>query len=91
MKNLETNENENLKNAVGGTKNVIYSLYNKYIESKEDKSKYKSDLEIDNIYNEIEFNTDLSKYGYKILQANIKYELSNNQDFDNDIIKTAKE
>jgi len=91
MKNLETNENENLKNAVGGTKSVIYAPYNTYIEPNEDKSKYKSDIEIDSIYKEIEFNNDLCKYGFKVQQANIKYELSNNQDFDNGIIKTAKE
>ena len=91
MKNLETNENENLNNAVGGTKSVIYAPYNTYIDPKEDKSIYKSDLEIENIYKEIKINNDICKYGFKVHQANIKYELSNNQDFDNGIIKTQKD
>lgn len=75
MKNLETNENENLKNAVGGTKSVIYAPYNTYIEQNEDKSKYKSDIEIESIYKEIEFNNDLCKYGFKVQQqiSNMNY------------------
>ena len=91
MRNLETNENENIKKAVGGTKSVIYAPYNTYIDPNEDQSKYKSDLEIKNIYKEIETDNDICKYGFKVQQANIKYELSNNQDFDNGIIKTQKD
>ena len=91
MKNLETNENEIINNAVGGTKSVIYAPYNTYIEANEDKSKYKSDIEIAKIYKEIKVNNDICKYGFKVQQANIKYELSNNQDFDNGIIKTQKD
>ncbi len=91
MKNLETNEDENKKNVGGGTKSVIYAPYNTYIDPNEDQSKYKSFLEIKKIYEEIQFNNDLCKYGFKVQQANIKYELSNNQDFDNGIIKTEKD
>ena len=91
MKNLETNENENMKNAVGGTKSVIYAPYNTYIEPNEDQSLYKSFLEVEKIYKEIKINNDICKYGFKVQQANIKYELSNNQDFDNGIIKTQKD
>ena len=91
MKNLETNENENAKNAVGGTKSVIYAPYNTYIEPNEDQSLYKSFLEVEKIYKEIKINNDICKYGFKVQQANIKYELSNNQDFDNGIIKTQKD
>jgi len=91
MKNLETNENENRKNAAGGTKSVIYAPYNTYIEPNEDQSKYKSFLEVEKIYKEIKINNDLIKYGFKVQQANIKYELSNNQDFDNGIIKTERD
>ena len=91
MKNLETNEDENKKNAGGGTKSVIYAPYNTYIDPNEDQSKYKSFLEIEKIYKEIKVNNDLCKYGFKVQQANIKYELSNNQDFDNGIIKTEKD
>ena len=90
-KNLETNENENKKNGAGGTKSVIYAPYNTYIEPNEDQSYYKSFMEIEKIYEEIEVNNDICKYGFKVQQANIKYELSNNQDFDNGIIKTEKE
>ena len=91
VKNLETNENETKKNAVGGTKSVIYAPYNTYIDPNEDQSKYKSFKEIEKVYEEIEFNNDICKYGFKVQQANIKYELSNNQDFDNGIIKTEKD
>ena len=91
MKNLETNENENIKNAVGGTKSVIYAPYNTYIEPNEDQSIYKSFIEVQKIYKEIKINNDICKYGFKVQQANIKYELSNNQDFDNGIIKTQKD
>jgi serine/threonine protein kinase len=91
MKNLETNENESIKNAIGGTKSVIYAPYNTYIEPNEDQSIYKSFLEVEKIYKEIKINNDICKYGFKVQQANIKYELSNNQDFDNGIIKTQKD
>ena len=91
MKNLETNENENIKNAVGGTKSVIYAPYNTYIEPNEDQSIFKSFIEVQRIYKEIKIDNDICKYGFKVQQANIKYELSNNQDFDNGIIKTQKD
>ena len=91
MKNLETNEDENKKNAHGGTKSVIYAPYNTYIDPNENQSKYRSFKEIEKIYEEIKINNDICKYGFKVQQANIKYELSNNQDFDNGIIKTEKD
>ena len=91
MKNLETNEDENKKNAVGGTKSVIYAPYNTYIDPNEPQDKYKSFKEIERIYEEIKVDNDLCKYGFRVQQANIKYELSNNQDFDNGIIKTEKD
>ena len=91
MKNLETNENESIKNAVGGTKSVIYAPYNTYIDPNEDQSIYKSFLEVEKTYEEIKINNNICKYGFKVQQANIKYELSNNQDFDNGIIKTQKD
>ena len=43
------------------------------------------------IYKEIKINNDICKYGFKVQQANIKYELSNNNDFDNGVIKTQRE
>ncbi len=64
MKNLETNENENLKNAAGGTKSVIYAPYNTYIEPNEDKSKYKSDIEIENIFAQIIIKFNLFIYAF---------------------------
>ena len=91
MKNLETNESENAKNQNGGTKSVIYAPYNTYIEPNEDQSKYKHYKEVERIYKEIKIHNNICKYGFKVQQANIKYELSNNQDFDNGIIKTQKD
>ena len=34
---------------------------------------------------------DICKFGWRVQQANIQYELSNNGDFDNGLIKTQKE
>ena len=48
-------------------------------------------MEVQKIYKEIIIDNDICKYGFKVQQANIKYELSNNQDFDNGIIKTQKD
>ena len=62
-----------------------------YIDPNEPQDKYKSFKEIEKIYEEIKVNNDLCKYGFRVQQANIKYELSNNQDFDNGIIKTEKD
>ena len=48
-------------------------------------------FEEDKIYEELEILNDVCKFGWKVQQANIKYELSNNNDFDNGVIKTQKE
>ena len=92
LKNLETNNNDtNCKNA-GDTKSLIFAPYNSYIEESKDK-KYnkKYMLEEEEIYKELKVYNNICKFGFKVQQANIKYELSNNNDFDNGIIKTQKE
>ena len=86
---METDQNIN--NAIGNTKSVIFAPYNSYIESSEEKLKLKSFEEDKKIYKELEVLNDICKFGYRVHQANIQYELSNNQDFDNGVIKTIKE
>jgi len=86
MKNLETNNNEsNLHN--GDTKSLIFAPYNSYIEEPRENLVF----EEDKIYEELEILNEACKFGWKVQQANIKYELSNNNDFDNGVIKTQKE
>ena len=89
LKNLETNNNEtNIKN-IGNTKSVIFAPYNSYIE--ESKKDPHTIFEEEKIYKELKILNDICKFGWKVQQANINYELSNNNDFDNGIIKTQKE
>jgi hypothetical protein len=86
MKNLETNNNEsNFQN--GDTKSLIFAPYNSYIE----EPRANLVFEEDKIYEELEILNEACKFGWKVQQANIKYELSNNNDFDNGVIKTQKE
>ena len=86
IKNLETNNNEaNLQN--GDTKSLIFAPYNSYIE----EPRANLVFEEDKIYEELEILNEACKFGWKVQQANIKYELSNNNDFDNGVIKTQKE
>ena len=90
LKNLETNNNDTSYKNVGNTKSVIFAPYNSYIEeSQENNNKYM--LEEEKIYKELEIHNNICKFGFKVQQANIKYELSNNNDFDNGVIKTQKE
>ena len=95
IKNLETNRDSKDK---GNTKSLIFAPYNSYIESNDEeegnninKHKRKKIFEEDKIYQELEVRNDICKFGYRVQQANIQYELSNNKDFDNGVIKTQKE
>ena len=98
IKNLETNKDSKDK---GNTKSLIFAPYNSYIESndeeeidlnKKKKNKKKRKVfEEDIIYQELKVRNNICKFGYRVQQANIQYELSNNQDFDNGVIKTQKE
>ena len=47
--------------------------------------------EEEKIYKELKVLNNICKFEFKVQQANIKHELSNNNDFDNGIIKTQKE
>ena len=93
LKNLETNNNDTSYKYAGDTKSIIFAPYNSYIEdSKENINNNKSiDEEEKQIYKELKILNNICKFGFKVQQANIKYELSNNNDFDNGIIKTQKE
>ena len=99
LKNLDTNRESKDE---GNTKSLIFAPYNSYIESNDEgeendknkKSKNKKKRKIfeeDKIYEELKIRNDICKFGYRVQQANIQYELSNNKDFDNGVIKTQKE
>ena len=92
LKNLETNNNDTNFNNAGDTKSLIFAPYNSYIEeSKDNKYNKKILYEEEKIYKELKIHNNICKFGFKVQQANIKYELSNNNDFDNGVIKTQRE
>ena len=43
------------------------------------------------LYNELEIKNEICKFGWRVRQANINYELSNNDTFDNGLIKSSNE
>ena len=100
LKNLETNKDSKDE---GNTKSVIFAPYNSYIESNDEENKENEDFlkikkkkkrepfEEEIIYKELKVRNDICKFGYRVHQANIQYELSNNKDFENGFIKTQKE
>ena len=92
IKNLE-DDDKNSK--VGNTKSIIFAPYNSYIEvNNEDNNENQIinlSFEEDNEYKEIPIMNDICKFGWRAQHANIQYELSNNGDFDNGLIKTKKE
>ena len=91
MRNLE--EDKNSKNN-GNTKSLIFAPYNSYIENNNidnNDNKITVTFEEDIIYKELEVMNEACKFGWRAQQANIQYELSNNGDFDNGLIKTQKE
>jgi len=99
IKNLEDNKNNNKYN-IGNTKSLIFAPYNSYIENNESEEedcknensiKNKKSFEEEKVYKELKVLNDICKFGWRVQQANIQYELSNNGDFDNGLIKTQKE
>ena len=89
IKNLNEDEDKKLKNK-GNTKSVIFSPFNSYVDKS--RASIKSiEMEIEEIYKELKVENNICKYAFQAQQENIKYQLSNNNDFDNGIIKTQKE
>ena len=87
----------NTKKKIGGnTKSVIYAPYNSCVN---DDSKDEDDINIISylnkeekaLYGELEINNSICRFGWRVRQANINYELSNNDDFDNGLMKSIKE
>ena len=85
------------KKKIGGnTKSVIYAPYNSCVN---EDSKDEENVNIISylnkeekaLYEELEINNDICKFGWRVKQANINYELSNNDDFDNGLMKSIKE
>ena len=89
LKNLNTDNDNKLKNK-GNTKSIIFSPFNSYVDNSNENIRI-SEAKIQNIYQEIKIENNICKYAFQAQQENIKYELSNNNDFDNGIIKTQKE
>ena len=90
LKNLETiDEDKKLKNK-GNTKSIIFSPFNSYIDNSEVNNNT-NELLIEKIYDELKIENNICKYAVEAQQENMKYELSNNNDFDNGMIKTQKE
>ena len=77
IKNLDTLEDD--KKLTGYTKSLILAPYNSV------------NLNNDNLIdNEVLIENNICKFGVKAQQANLKYELNNNIDFDNGMIKSQK-
>ena len=93
-RNLAIDNNQ--KKISGNTKSVIYAPYNSCVN---EDSKDEEDINIISylnkeekaLYEELEINNNICKFGWRVKQANINYELSNNDDFDNGLIKSIKE
>ena len=89
------------KKIVGNTKSIIYAPYNSCVEnSNENDSENSSkniigylnnEKESQEIYDELKVENDICKFGWRTKQPNINYELSNNDDFDNGLMKNKKE
>ena len=77
-----TNQNLNTtdeKDEKGNTQSLILAPYNTYISDEDDI-----------IYSDIEIKNNICKFKGKAQMSNFKYELSNNDEFDNGMIKTQK-
>ena len=84
----------NQKKLGGNTKSVIYAPYNTCVNEKEEflrrTKNIISYLSKDEaiLYKELEIKNEICKFGWRVRQANINYELSNNDDYDNGLIKS---
>ena len=74
ISNLQTKEEKEEK---GATKSDILAPYNSYAVNPEK-----------DIYPELKVENEICRFNFRAQLSNIKYELSNNQEFDNGIIKT---
>ena len=80
IQNLNTIEEKEEK---GNTKSVILAPYNTYITDQDENEYSDEDDE-----NDLEIRNNICRYKGQVQISNIKYELSNNNEFDNGIFKT---
>ena len=88
----------NKKRLGGNTKSVIYAPYNTCVNENDNFSKKnkKNDMsylskEEALLYQELKVENEVCKFGWRVRQANINYELSNNDDYDNGLIKSLND
>lgn len=79
MKNIITEKEED-GNKYGNTKSLILAPYNSNASSNDSI-----------MFSEISIQNHISKFGGKVKQVNVKYELNNNKEFDNGMIITKHE
>ena len=87
------------KKIVGNTKSIIYAPYNSCVNNSMDNESENSSKNVISylnseeqaIYDELKIENDICKFGWRTKQPNINYELSNNDDFDNGLMKSKKE
>ena len=88
---METISDENKLKNKGNTKSIIFSPFNSYIEDSDSMEENPDELEIQKLYENLRIENNICKYALIAQQDNIRYELSNNNEFDNGIIKSQKE
>ena len=91
LKNLESDNDETKLKNKGNTKSIIFSPFNSYIEDSDSMEENPDELEIQKLYENLRIENNICKYALIAQQDNIRYELSNNNEFDNGIIKSQKE
>ena len=86
---------DNRKKVGGNTKSIMYAPYNSCVneDSKDEDINIISYLNKEEkaLYEELEVKNNICKFGWRVKQANLNYELSNNDDFDNGLMKSIKE
>ena len=88
---------KNQKKLGGNTKSVIYAPYNTcvneedgYAKKSEDNISYLSKEEAA-LYKKLKVENEICKFGWRVRQANINYEVSNNDDYDNGLMKSMED
>ena len=88
---------KNQKKLGGNTKSVIYAPYNTCVNEEDGYAKKSDDMtsylskEEAALYKKLKVENEICKFGWRVRQANINYELSNNDDYDNGLMKSMND